>query len=85
MVSIKMQNVKKVFMALAKNIKFGTFKKYLYIIYILNGYKMQILPFWVLYQIQKPIVTSSLSPWTKIIFAAVTVSSFPVLYLLPKP
>ena len=54
MISIKMQNVEKVFIALAKNIKFGTFK---YILYIgtLNGYKMQILPFWVLYQIQKPI------------------------------
>ena len=32
MVAIKMQNVKKVFMALAKNIKFGTFK-YIYYLY----------------------------------------------------
>ena len=31
MVAIKMQNVKKVFMALAKNIKFGTFKYILFI------------------------------------------------------
>ena len=53
MLSIKMQNVDKVFMALAKNIKFGTFKYN--IIYILNAYKMQILPFWVLNQIQKTI------------------------------